>query len=96
MTDRENLKRLVSSGRAIALMPETFAMHDLYCDQGLIKLIPIEGSENFSKGIDYLLYPAKHLPSGKQLIWHSLQPSPVIHHAAVHINQCGAVLVSML
>ena len=59
MTDRENLKRLVSSGRAIALMPETFAMHDLYCDQGLIKLIPIEGSENFSKGIDYLLYPAK-------------------------------------
>lgn len=59
MTDRENLKRLVSSGKAIALMPETFAMHDLYCDQGLIKLIPIKGSENFSQGIDYLIYPAK-------------------------------------
>lgn len=59
MTDRENLKRLVSEGRAIALMPETFAMHDLYCEQGLIELIPIKGAENFGQGTDHLLYPAK-------------------------------------
>ena len=59
MTDRENLKRMISTGKAIAMMPDTFAMHDLYCEQGLIKLIPIKGSENFAEGIDYLLYPAK-------------------------------------
>lgn len=59
MTDRENLKRMISTGKAIAMMPDTFAMHDLYCEQGLIKLLPIKGSENFAEGIDYLLYPAK-------------------------------------
>ena len=59
MTDRENLKRMISTGKAIAMMPDTFAVHDLYCEQGLIKLIPIKGSENFAGGIDYLLYPAK-------------------------------------
>lgn len=59
MTDRENLKRMISTGKAIAMMPDTFAVHDLYCEQGLIKLIPIKGSENFAEGIDYLLYPAK-------------------------------------
>ena len=59
MTDRENLKRIISTGQAIALMPETFALHDLYCEQGLIKLIPIKGSENFGTGVDYLIYPAK-------------------------------------
>lgn len=59
MTDRESLKRMISTGQAIALMPETFALHDLYCEQGLIKLIPIKGGENFGEGIDYLLYPTK-------------------------------------
>ena len=59
MTDRENLKRMVSSGKAIAMLPDIFARHDLYCEQGLIKLIPIKGSENFGVGVDYLLYPAK-------------------------------------
>ena len=57
MSDRENLKRLISDGQAIALMPETFSFHDLYCDQGYIKLIPIKGSENFGIGKDYLIYP---------------------------------------
>lgn len=59
MTDRENLKRIISTGQAIALLPETFALHDLYCEQGLIKLIPVQGSENFGTGIDYMIYPAK-------------------------------------
>lgn len=59
MTDRENLKRLVSEGRAVALMPETFARNDLYCEQGLIQLVPIKGAENFGCGVDHLLYPAK-------------------------------------
>ena len=59
MNDRENLKRIISTGQAIALMPETFALHDLYCEQGLIKLIPIKGSENFGTGVDYLIYPVK-------------------------------------
>ena len=59
MSDRENLKRLVSTGQAIAMLPDTFGLRDLYCDQGMIKLIPIKGSENFGTGVDYLLYPAK-------------------------------------
>ena len=59
MTDRENLKRLISEGHAIALMPETFARHDFYCEQGLIELIPIKGTEDFGQGTDHLLYPAK-------------------------------------
>ena len=59
MTDRENLKRIISTGQAVALMPETFALHDLYCEKGLIKLIPIKGSENFGTGVDYLIYPTK-------------------------------------
>jgi DNA-binding transcriptional LysR family regulator len=59
MTDRENLKRMVSTGKAIALLPDTFALRDLYCDQGMIKLVPIKGSENFAQGIDYLIYSGK-------------------------------------
>jgi len=59
MTDRENLKRMVSTGKAIALLPDTFALRDLYCDQGMIKLIPIKGSENFAQGVDYLIYSGK-------------------------------------
>ncbi len=59
MNDRENLKRMISDGQAIALMPETFALHDLYCEKGMIKLIPIKGSENFGQVVDYLMYPAK-------------------------------------
>ena len=59
MTDRENLKRMVSTGKAIALLPDTFALRDLYCDQGMIKLIPIKGSENFAQGVDYLIYSSK-------------------------------------
>lgn len=59
MTDRENLKRMVSTGTAIALLPDTFALRDLHCDQGMIKLIPIQGSENFAEGVDYLLYSNK-------------------------------------
>lgn len=61
MTDRENLKRMVSTGQAIALLPDTFALHDLYCDRGMIKLIPIKGSENFAQGADYLIYSGKRV-----------------------------------
>ena len=59
MTDREALKRMVSSGQGIAVLPDTFALHDLYCEQGMIKMIPIKGSENFGTAEDYLLYPGK-------------------------------------
>lgn len=59
MKDRENLKRMISTGKAIALLPDTFALRDLYCDQGIIKLIPIQGSENFAQGVDYLIYSEK-------------------------------------
>jgi DNA-binding transcriptional LysR family regulator len=59
MTDRENLKRLLSTGQAISLLPDTFAIRDLYCDQGMIKLVPIKGTENFAQAVDYLIYNGK-------------------------------------
>ena len=59
MTDRESLKRMVSGGNGIALMPDTFALHDVYCENGMIQLIPIKGTENFAQGVDYLIYPGK-------------------------------------
>lgn len=59
MTDREALKRMVSSGQGVAVLPDTFAMHDLYCEQGMIKMIPIKGTENYGTAVDYLLYPGK-------------------------------------
>ncbi|MDO4280984.1 MAG: LysR family transcriptional regulator [Peptococcaceae bacterium] len=59
MTDREALKRMISTDEGIAVLPETFALHDLYCEQGMIKLIPIKGSESFGSAVEYLLYPTK-------------------------------------
>lgn len=59
MTDREALKRLVSSGQGVAVLPDTFAQHDLYSQQGLIKMVQIKGSENYGTAADYLLYPSK-------------------------------------
>lgn len=59
MTDRDALKRMISSGQGIAVLPETFALHDLYCEQGMIKMVPIKGTENFGEASDYLIYPAK-------------------------------------
>lgn len=59
MTDREALKRLVSSGQGVAVLPDTFARHDLYCEQGMIKMLPIKGTEKFGTAADYLLYPGK-------------------------------------
>ena len=59
MTDREALKRMVSSGQGVAVLPDTFALHDLYCEQGMIKMIPIKGSENYGTAVDCLIYPDK-------------------------------------
>lgn len=59
MKDREALKRMVSTGQGVAVLPDTFALHDLYCEQGMIKMIPIQGSEKFGTAEDYLLHAKK-------------------------------------
>ena len=59
MNDREALKRMISAGEGVAIWPESFAKRDIYCEQGMIRLIPIKGSENFGEAIEYLLYPRK-------------------------------------
>lgn len=59
MNDREALKRMISAGEGVAILPESFAKRDIYCEQGMIRLIPIKGSENFGEAIEYLLYPRK-------------------------------------
>lgn len=57
MNDREALKRMISAGDGVAILPESFAKRDIYCEQGMIKLIPIKGTENFGEATEYLLYP---------------------------------------
>lgn len=59
MNDREALKRMISAGEGVAILPESFAKRDIYCEQGMIRLIPIKGSENFGEAIEYLLYSRK-------------------------------------
>lgn len=59
MNDREALKRMISAGEGVAILPESFAKRDIYCEQGMIRLIPIKGSENFGEATEYLLYPRK-------------------------------------
>lgn len=59
MNDREALKRMISAGEGVAILLESFAKRDIYCEQGMIRLIPIKGSENFGEATEYLLYPRK-------------------------------------
>lgn len=59
MNDREALKRMISAGEGVAILSESFAKRDIYCEQGMIRLIPIKGSENFGEATEYLLYPRK-------------------------------------
>lgn len=59
MNDSEALKRMISAGEGVAILPESFAKRDIYCEQGMIRLIPIKGSENFGEATEYLLYPRK-------------------------------------
>lgn len=53
MTDRENLKRLVSEGRAVALMPETFALFFAITKRFKPKM-PINGKDFFQEAYDKL------------------------------------------
>lgn len=59
MTDREALMRMVYDGEGIAVLPETFSLNNLYCDQGLIKDIPIQGNDKFNMATECLIYPSK-------------------------------------
>ncbi len=59
MNDREALKRMISVGEGVAVLPESFGKRDIYCEQGMIKLIPIKGSESFGEATEYLLSPLK-------------------------------------
>ncbi len=54
VSDSENLKRLISLGHAVAVMPEVVAHRDLFLKHDLIVQIPIEGM--FGVGREYLLY----------------------------------------
>lgn len=62
MLDRDIIMQMISSNQGIAVLPEKFAVNNLYCDQGMIKLVPINGSENFCPAIECLIYPSdRHL-----------------------------------
>lgn len=58
--DRESLKRMISDGEAVALLPDVFAKKDLYCELGLIHQIPIEDNRDMVEPYwDHLVYPKK-------------------------------------
>lgn len=59
MNDRESLKRMISAGEGVAILPESFGKRDIYCEQGMIKLIPIKGSEELGEATEFLLSPHK-------------------------------------
>lgn len=62
MLDRDITMQLISSGKGIAVLPEKFALNNLYYQQGMIKTIPIRGSENFCPAEECLIYTAdRHL-----------------------------------
>jgi len=58
ITDIESLKKMIITGQVIALLPDTFVIHDLYYEHELIKLLPIESNNVFGTGRDYLIYPS--------------------------------------
>ncbi|MEL7567219.1 MAG: LysR family transcriptional regulator, partial [Dehalobacterium sp.] len=56
--DKEDLKKGVYRGHAIALLPDLYAVEDIYCQHGLIKLVPLKEDIALS-GYDCILYPRK-------------------------------------
>lgn len=57
MLDRDIIMQMISSDKGIAVFPEKFSINNLYCEQGMIKLVPIIGSESFCPTVEYLVYP---------------------------------------
>lgn len=59
MLDRTALMQLISENQGVAVLPETFAKKSPYYESRAIKLIPIEGSENFCNAVECLIWPSK-------------------------------------
>lgn len=59
MLDRDIIMQLINSNKGIAVLPEKFAVNNLYCDNGMIKTVSIKGGENFSPAIECLIYPSE-------------------------------------
>lgn len=57
--DKEDLKRGIYKGHAIALLPDIFAEEDIYCEQNLIRCIAVNDEHGSFEGYDCLLYPRK-------------------------------------
>lgn len=54
--DTEDIKKGVYRGQQIALLPDLFAIEDIFCQQGLIKVLPAKG-EALLQGYDTIVYP---------------------------------------
>lgn len=57
MLDRDAMMQMIALNKGIAVFPEKFAVNNLYVDHGMIKLIPIKGSENFCSVMECLISP---------------------------------------
>lgn len=56
MKDTDDIKKGVYKGKRIALLPDLFAIDDIYCEQGLIRLASIE-SDISMEGYDCIVHP---------------------------------------
>ena len=56
--DKEDLKRDIYRGQAVALLPDSFAQDDIYCENNLIRTLEIEGGNCF-EGYDCILTPRR-------------------------------------
>lgn len=56
--DKEDLKRDIYRGQAVAFLPDNFAQDDIYCENNLIRTLEIEGGNCF-EGYDCIITPRK-------------------------------------
>lgn len=59
VTDCEKIKYLVYKGEGATIMPDVFALYDVYCENNWIQSIPTDDKLNLGKSTDYLIYSAK-------------------------------------
>lgn len=57
LMDTDDIKKSVYKGHQIALLPDLFAIDDVYCEQGLIQLKSIDGQASMA-GYDCIVSPA--------------------------------------
>ena len=59
LRDKEDMRRSIYEEGTIALLPDLYAEDNIYCDQDLIKCIPVKDEDHTFIGYDTIIWPAK-------------------------------------